>query len=271
LPGGAAGQYTWVEEQEAAMPLHDWTRIETYVYHHFHSFWLGAICRVLNRGQVLPAGFYAMAEQVTRTMGPDVLTLQTSPNPLLPPAGGVVPGNPLAVRVAVSESPPRAKVVGTAPPRKPGFRQRRVAIRHSSDDRLVALIELVSPGNKSATSPFRSFVGKAVRAIEAGIHLLVIDPFPPGKRDPNGVHGAIWEELGGDPYRQPNDKPLTVASYEANPEGPRCYVEPLAAGDVLPDAALFLEPGYYVPVPLERSYRDAFEDVLPQHRALLEP
>jgi hypothetical protein len=34
---------------------------------------------------------------------------------------------------------------------------------------------------------------------------------------------------------------------------------------------LFLQPGYYVNVPLERSYQDAFADVLPQHRALLEP
>ncbi len=253
------------------MPMHDWTRVETYVYHHFHSFWLGEICRILNRGRVLPAGYYAMAEQVTRTMGPDVLTLQIPTNPLLPQANGVVPGNPAATQIAVAETPPRVRMSGTAPPRTTGFKQKRIAIRHSSDDRLVSLIELVSPGNKSAKHPFQTFVGKAVRAIEAGIHILIIDPFPPGKRDPNGIHGAIWAVLGGEPYTQPTDKPLVVAAYDANPKGPRCYVEPLAAGDPLPDAPLFLDPGYYVSVPLERAYLDAFEDVPPQHRALLEP
>jgi hypothetical protein len=27
------------------------------------------------------------------------------------------------------------------------------------------------------------------------IHMLIVDPFPPGPRDPNGVHAAIWQEM----------------------------------------------------------------------------
>jgi hypothetical protein len=252
------------------MPIHDWTRVEGYVYHDFHTGWLVAIRRVLNRG-VLPAGYYALAEQSMRTMGPDVLTLE-SPGPDVPASNGAaLPGNPSAPRLAVAEAPPRVQVIDRLPPRPTGFRQKRLAIRHSSGNRLVALIELVSPGNKAATHPFRSFVKKAVKALESRIHVLIIDPFPPGKRDPNGIHGAIWEELGGDPYTQPADKPLTLAAYEATRDGPGCYVQPVAPGAILPDMPLFLEPGYYVPVPLERAYQDAFADVLPQHRALLDP
>ena len=56
------------------MPLHDWTRVPAYVYHDFHTGLLVAVRRVLNAG-VLPAGYYALADQSMRTMGPDVLTL----------------------------------------------------------------------------------------------------------------------------------------------------------------------------------------------------
>ncbi len=246
------------------MPLHDWSRVPTYVYHDFHMGLLVALRRVLNSG-VLPEGYYALADQSMRTMGPDVLTLgphTTEPARTPPPSG--------RVGVAVAETPPRAQVMARTPPRPVGFRQKRVTIRHRSDDRVVAIFELVSPGNKAARYPFQTFVRKTVRAIEAGIHMLIVDPFPPGKRDPNGVHGAIWDALGGDPYTQPTDKPLVVAAYEASPAGPGCYVEPLAAGDPLPDAPLFLEPGYYVPVPLERAYAIAFADVLPHDRERLE-
>jgi hypothetical protein len=247
------------------MPLRDWTRVPGCVYHDFHTGFLVAIRRVLNSG-VLPEGYYALADQSMRTMGPDVLTLGPSPAPPTPTPGATGRGT----RLAVAEPPPRVRVTARTAPRPFGFRQKRVAIRHKSDDRGVALIELVSPGNKAARYPFQTFVRKAVRAIERRIHILIVDPFPPGKRDPNGVHGAIRDALGGDPYTQPPDKRLTVAAYEADPAGPVCYVEPLAPGDPLPDAPLFLEPGYYVPVPLERAYGIAFEDVLPPSRAQLE-
>ncbi|MCI0701996.1 MAG: DUF4058 family protein [Planctomycetia bacterium] len=251
------------------MPLHDWTRVETYAYHDFHTGWLVAIRRVLNDG-VLPPGYYARAEQTTRTMGPDVLTLQ-SRNPSPTPQPGAPP---VATPLSVPSAPPQVAIAAASAPRVPAFKQKRVAIRHSSNDRLIAIIEIVSPGNKSSAHPLRTFVKKVTRAVDGGIHALVIDPFPPGKRDPHGIHGVIWPELGGDPHTQPADKPLTLVSYEAGDAGGsphRCYVQPLAAGDILPDMPLFLEPEEYVNVPLERSYQIVYADVLPQDRVLLEP
>jgi hypothetical protein len=252
------------------MPIHDWTRVGTYVYHDFHGDWIYAIRRVLNNG-VLPPGYYALADQVTRTIGPDVLTLQAAMPSNTPSSdqSSIREG-----QLAVRDTPPRVRMVGAAPARPPQFRQRRVTIRHSSSDRLIAIIELVSPGNKSSSYALQKFVSKIVRALDAGIHALVIDPFPPGKRDSNGIHGVIWPELGGDPYTHPADAPLTQVSYESPDAGggePHCYIEPLAVGGRLADMPLFLEPGYYVNIPLEQSYLDAFVDVLPQHRALLEP
>jgi hypothetical protein len=251
------------------MPMHDWKRVGTYVYHDFHGDWIYAIRRVLNNG-ALPPGYYAMADQVTRTIGPDVLTLQArTPTE----HQNVDQSQTHTGQFAVKDTPPRVRLIGAAPARPPRFRQRRVTIRHSSSDRIIAIIELVSPGNKSSTHAVQKFCHKVVQAVDAGIHVLIIDPFPPGKRDPNGIHGVIWPELGGDAYLHPPVAPLTLVSYESPDAAggePRFYIEPLAVGNPLAEMPLFLEPGYYINVPLERSYQDAFSDVLPQHRALLE-
>ena len=39
------------------------------------------------------------------------------------------------------------------------------------------------------------------------------------------------------------------------------YLEPLAVGDVLPEVPLFLNPGYYVPLPLEATYQAAWDSL----------
>ncbi len=247
------------------MPMHNWTRVGSWVYHDFHTCFLVAIKRGLNA--LLPSGFYAMAEQSTRTMGPDVLTLQSrSADPHLANHGP----RPLSGAVA---SPPRVAVMDRATARPPGFKQKRLSIRHSSNDRLVAILELVSPGNKAGKTALRSFTNKIVRAVDAGIHVLVIDPFPPTRRDPNGLHGLVWPDLGGSDYQIPVDQPLALSSYEAgipDGDGPRCYVQPFAVGDPLPEIPLFLARDWYVTVPFEPMYQSAMADVLPQHRAMLE-
>jgi len=95
-----------------------------------------------------------------------------------------------------------------------GFRQKRLAVRHVSNDRVVAIVEIVSPGNKSGGTEFKRFVGKAVRAVRADVNVLILDSWPPTPRDPNGIHGAIWPKLGGKAYTAPADRPLTFAAYE---------------------------------------------------------
>ena len=61
------------------MPIHDWSRVDAGIFHHFHHAWIEEIARALNRG-VLPGEYYAMAEQHTSQFGPDVLTLQSRPS-----------------------------------------------------------------------------------------------------------------------------------------------------------------------------------------------
>lgn len=99
----------------------------------------------------------------------------------------------------------------------------------------------------------------------------MIDPFPPGPRDPAGIHQLIWEELFGAPLEpRPADKLLTIASFDAGEEL-TAYVNPVAVGDALPDTSLFLAPKWYVNIPLELTYQASWADTPPPIRELVEP
>ena len=115
----------------------------------------------------------------------------------------------------------------------------------------------------------RNFVDKTSAVLEQGYHLLFVDLFPPGPGDPQGVHGAVWVGLGGGEYAAPPEKPLTVAAYEAG-EPITAYVEPFAVGDSLTSMPLFLEPEWYVNVPLKATYMAAWEGVSGRWRSVLE-
>jgi hypothetical protein len=131
-------------------------------------------------------------------------------------------------------------------------------VRHVSGHRVVAMIEVVSPGNKNNRHGIRSFVAKAVEMLRAGVHLLILDLFPPGE-----LHPLIWEELiGPSDFALPDDSPLTMAAYVG---GPEAFVEPRAVGGTLPEMPLFLTPEVYVKVPLEATYTAAWEG-MPAYR-----
>src|SRR5262245_49595391 len=171
------------------MPMHDWTKVESGIFHAFHHEWISEISRALNRG-LLPSDYYALPEQIAAGFGPDVLTLQDHRST----SGDVSNGGGIATAPAL-EARPTTRF--TAETDSEFYRRKKssVAIRHSSGDRIVAMVEIVSPGNKSSRSAFRAFVDKACELLEYRVHLLLIDPFPPGPRDPQGVHAAIWAEV----------------------------------------------------------------------------
>lgn len=236
------------------MPVHDWTRVSAGTFHDFHSSWLPELKGRLNDG-LLPAAYYAQVEQVAGEVVADVLTLEADG----PDGGGT----------AVAIAPPRARHRATLEVDVHARRARRIAVRHASGDRVVALIEVVSPGNKSSRVALRQFVAKSVDCLTGGYHLTLVDLFPPTPRDPDGIHAAIWGELGGEPYSPPAEKPLTVASYASGPVV-TAYVDPVAVGDALPAASLFLTPETYVGLPLEESYAAAYRGVPRRWRDVIE-
>jgi Protein of unknown function (DUF4058) len=122
---------------------------------------------------------------------------------------------------------------------------------------LIAVIEIVSPGNKDNTNGLKAFVRKAGRLLRRGVHLLVVDLFPPSVRDPHGIHKPIWDQFKEEPFELPPDKPLTLAAYAAGSEKV-AYVENVAVGDPLPDMPIFLTPDHDVPCPSEASYQETW-------------
>jgi Protein of unknown function (DUF4058) len=235
------------------MPIHDWTRVDAGLFHAFHQDWIGVLARALNAG-VLPPDYFALREQSTQGPVPDVLTLEL-------PSGHDVPSGTGSSGTAVAVVPPRTRVVRRAEDTIYVHKADRITVRHRHG-RVVAMVEIVSPGNKASKNELRTFVEKTSKLIAQGIHLLVIDLFPPSKRDPQGIHKAIWDEFVEEDFELPADQRLTLAAYDAGPPSV-AYVEPIAVGEALPDMPIFLKPEFYVPAPLENTYRTTWVEFFP--------
>lgn len=227
------------------MPVHDWTRINAGLFHDFHQSWSIYIKNSMNAG-ILPPGFTALVEQKAGAREPDVLAVDAFSEP---------------TRARESEGglqtipPPVTRIVRKSSKEIYSDRANRIVVKHNLG-RTVAVIEIVSPGNKDSRRAFHEFRDKSVEFIARGVHLLIIDLFPPTKRDPFGIHRAIWDEFEEEDvqFEFPPGKDRILASYAAGREK-AAYVEPIAVGDVMPDMPLFLYEGRYIQVPLEAAYQ----------------
>lgn len=243
------------------MPIHDWSRVDAGIFHAFHVGWNWQLQEVLNAGR-LPPDYYGLVEQHAREdedddeaarWVTDLLTLHADASshdsqPLPPPQGGL----------ALADAPPKVR---HRLAREPDYRAQRrtLAIRHVSGHRLVAVVEMVSPANKDRIRHVEQFVSKIEAFLDAGVHVLLVDLFPPGSCDPRGMHGALghWVDFSGSGCQVSLEEPLILASYRAI-KAPEVFLEHLAIGQPLPDMPLFFDPGRYVNVPLETTYNAAF-------------
>lgn len=251
------------------MGVHDWTIVDPGIFHDFHLAWIAEFRRALNGG-LLPEGYYALVEQHAGEAIPDVLTLHTnqpapSSLPLAPDTGGTL----------LADAPPRVRRRETVEPASYLTRRRTVAVRHVSDHRLVAMLEIISPSNKDRPRHVSEFANKVAEALELGIHVLVVDLFPPGRHDPHGLHAAIRQQLQradeqtGQDGGLPPGEPLSLVSYAA---GPRieAFMEQVPVGGALPEMPLFLRPDRYVNVPLDATYQSAYRGMPAYWREVLE-
>jgi hypothetical protein len=135
------------------MPIHKWSGKPVGLFHHFHQQWAGSICDALNAGR-LSEGFYALLDQRTAEVVPDVVALEREPRlgkQTRSPGG-----------IAVAAAPPKTRFTSEASDEEVyAARADRIAIYHPFGD-VVAMIELVSPGNKSGCHAIRSFVELSV-------------------------------------------------------------------------------------------------------------
>src|SRR5947209_5675953 len=106
------------------MPIHDWTRAGTYIFHDFHGEWIIALKHALNRA-FRGSDYYALVERGTGM----------------------------------------------------NARQKSVVVRHVTEERPVAVLEVVSPGNKDSRIAFDTFVAKVQNLIAAGVNVSLVDLF----------------------------------------------------------------------------------------------
>jgi hypothetical protein len=226
------------------MPIHDWTRVPAGLFHHFHQDWSIEIARTLNRG-ILPQGLSALVEQRAGPREADVLAIEARSRP---PVSVTAPGGTVATL-----EPPTTRIVRRTTKEIYSSRANRIIVTHHLG-RIVAVIEILSPGNKDSRAALRDFVEKSIDFLRKGIHVLIVDLFPPTPRDPFGIHKVIWDEIEEEEFTFPPGKDRILVSYETG--GVRtAYVEPVAVGDQLPDMPLFLTNDLHILVPLERTYQ----------------
>jgi len=232
------------------MPIHDWTRVKAGIFHAFHQRWIGEISDALN-DVLLPPEYYAHTEQQAapngEEYGPDAVST----------VGGLLLARPRLRPTAETEG---------------SFywcKKSTIAVRHVSDDTIVAVVDVISPGNKESRRAFRELTDKARQLLQHKIHLLLVDLFPPTKHDPNGLHATLWEEITDQPSIPEPGKQLTVVAYEAAMTV-NAYVVPVAVGDPLPEMPLFLEPNGCVHAPLEGTYETVFAKFPRRWRKVLE-
>lgn len=242
------------------MPIHDWSKVDPNLYHHFHQAWSLTICNALNGG-MLPKGYSALVEQHSPVLIPDVLALESN-------LTGKPPAETANGGAATTLAPPKTRHLFRAQQESMARRANRITIRHSLG-RIVCVIEIVSPGNKQSQKALRSFVDKSVGLLQNGVHLLVIDLFPPTRRDPQGIHKAIWDEIEEMPFDFDADKPLTLAAYVAG-YPITAHVEPVAVGDVLLDMPAYLDEDHFVLVPLEATYLETWRHCPADMRVVVE-
>jgi hypothetical protein len=224
------------------MPIHDWTRVQSGLFHEFHQSWSVRIKDALN-GE-LPKGYYALVEQKVDGPEPDLIAVEMKKRGKGEPGGGAT----------ATLDPPKTALTAHIAPDAVRYARKanRISIRHPLGE-VVAVIEIVSPGNKDSRHSLRSFVEKAVAFLRNGIHLVIVDLFPPSVRDPQGVHKAIWDEIADQPFELPAGKPLTLVAYQVG-NGITAHIEPVGVGGRLLDMPLFLTPDEFVLVPLEATY-----------------
>ena len=231
------------------MPLHDWTKVNSGLYHHFHQVWMVEISRALNRGK-LPKNLSALVEQRTGFKQPEAVAVEVAiPDEPWPSSGGT----------AVLERP-RTRIPRKSEDEHYAESASRIVLRHRLG-RIVAFIEIASPGNKDGRPALDEFVEKIVESLRQGIHVLVIDPGPPTPRDPDGIHKAIWDQIHVEDFDLPSNQNRVLASYEFEMRGAyTSHIETVGVGDSLPEMPLFIAPGVHVLVPLEGPYMAACQD-----------
>lgn len=129
--------------------------------------------------------------------------------------------------------------------------------------RLVAAIELVSPGNKDRSDKRNAFVGKCATLLQKGVAVSIIDVVTPRQFN---LYAELLQFLGqSDPTLGETPPHLYAVSCRWRPQGGRMLLQTwshvLTLGQPLPTLPLWLTGKLAVPLDLEQSYEQACHDL----------
>src|SRR5438552_258544 len=131
--------------ETSPMPVHDWTRVEAGIFHDFHHEWISTIRRALNDG-LLPPEYYALAEQQAAGFGPAVLTLQSAQSQ---DNGEQDSRDHTSSSGGLLLAAPKARFKAEYPHEFYRRKKSTITVRHVSRDHIVAVVEIIPPGNKT--------------------------------------------------------------------------------------------------------------------------
>lgn len=234
------------------MTLHHWPNPRT-PWRSFHNHWIVRLVEYLNQS-VLPKDYQARPTELIIGIEPDVLLLQDADTGKADPSMSQ-PTLAEATLTATLPTPADLPFVGV----------------YSSYDtsRLVAVIELVSPGNKDRPEARHSFTEKVLFLLHEGVHVMVIDvtslpaiPIRETILQRLRLDGHLDHENGSATAEQ-----LWLSSYcslPANDPQPHLQVKewayPAAVNQPLPSLPLFLRTDQlWVMVNLQQTYTETIE------------
>jgi hypothetical protein len=102
------------------MPIHDWTRVPSELFHDFHQTWTIQLKIALNSGR-LPKGLFALVEQRAGAKEPHVLTIESKKKKRPATEDGTLPWKPASclnqMRKAIASSQSSARKSARKPPK----------------------------------------------------------------------------------------------------------------------------------------------------------
>lgn len=226
-------------------PLHSWTTL--------HSRWAGILMDALSA--LLPASRYLV--EVNVSVGPhieaDIAEFELPPSVIAEEVNGSEGGVALAVQ---PWAPPlAAQTVDLIFP--DDIEVQVFDLRDGK--RLVAVIELVSPGNKDRNEARQAFAAKCVAYLQRGIGLIVVDIVTSRR---GNLHHQVLDLLGqAEVSVLPAETDLYASAYRPAHRADKNQLDlwpvALAVGQPLPLLPLALRSAFFVPVDLEATYMEA--------------
>lgn len=236
------------------MPLFDHFHPPLYPHHHwesFHSNWATRIADGI--AAVLPPEF--QVEEHTHAGPGFEIDVAAYEGQLSLPVGPSL-GPTLATRAAPAYAPPAPDA--TMPAVFPDTFEVRV-FSTTAGLTLVAVIELVSPGNKDRPAERRSFAVKCASYLAQGVSLIVVDVVTSRRAN---LHNDLMRLMEAAPDLDfPPEVNLYAVAYRPLRRGEQeahdLWLRPLALGEPLPTLPLRLTGDLFVAVDFEAAYQEA--------------